>query len=344
MEIVDAIGKGPRGEAFILAPAGVLADGPALERAFRRAKKPFLLVKDGNGLGVYGADAHWLIPAGVDVFPWVSKHLAPLIAWVEASPRSIASPWITTSRRMPAAQTFRHTGDIGDAIACLPVLRQLGGGEMVIANHPKHQESPGYYLAIKGAKYEALRPLLAAQSYIAAVRYDESVEGITHDFADFRRHYAPTHSLAEAQARHLGVSDLDLSPWLVADPDPRSAGRVIVARSPRYQNPDFPWRSIAQSLRGLMLFVGFAEEHRDFQRTAGIPVEHMPITDFLDLARLIAGSRLFIGNQSSPCWVAMGLGHPLLQETAGPNPDSIVPRDNAVFFAGGQVDLGQFGF
>lgn len=33
--------------------------------------------------------------------------------------------------------TFYHTGDLGDIIAALPVIRHLGGGELFIGNHPK---------------------------------------------------------------------------------------------------------------------------------------------------------------------------------------------------------------
>jgi hypothetical protein len=49
------------------------------------------------------------------------------------------------------------------------------------------------------------------------------------------------------------------------------------------------------------------------------------------MASLIAGSSLFIGNQSVHCWIAMALGHPLVQESWPQQQDSMVARDNAIF-------------
>jgi ADP-heptose:LPS heptosyltransferase len=43
------------------------------------------------------------------------------------------------------------------------------------------------------------------------------------------------------------------------------------------------------------------------------------------LAKLIEGSAIFIGNQSSPFWIAASLNHPAIQETSPDIPDSIVP-------------------
>lgn len=336
MEIVDDLAKAPRGAAFLFQPAGSIAVD--LEGEYQKSGKPFLLVRGGGGVGIYPPEAHWLVPAGAGI-EWMEKHLGPLIAWVDVPGGK--SPAVSAP---PKANVFRHTGDIGDCLASLPAIRQLGGGRLVISNHPEHAKLPSYYLAIKGTKYEALRPLLAAQRYITEVTYDESGKGITHDFAYFRNFYESHTSLAQAHASHAHVENLDLSPWLEAEPDPRSAGRVIVARSPRYQNPEFPWRKVGEQIRPLMLFIGHPEEHRAFQHVVNGPVDYIRTADFLEVARLIAGSRLFMGNQSSPCWVAMGLGHPLIQETAKSNPDSIIPRDNAVFCAGRQVDLGRFGF
>jgi hypothetical protein len=44
---------------------------------------------------------------------------------------------------------------------------------------------------------------------------------------------------------------------------------------------------------------------------------------------------MFIGNQSSPFWIAAGLHHPLIQETCLDVPDSIVRYEGANYFIDG---------
>jgi ADP-heptose:LPS heptosyltransferase len=72
------------------------------------------------------------------------------------------------------------------------------------------------------------------------------------------------------------------------------------------------------------------EEHREFEREFG-KVEHLPTQDLLQVARLIAGSDLFIGNQGCPAWIAMAIGHKLIQETNDNEFSSVIERPNACF-------------
>jgi ADP-heptose:LPS heptosyltransferase len=58
-----------------------------------------------------------------------------------------------------------------------------------------------------------------------------------------------------------------------------------------------------------VVFLGLAEEYRTFKCVAPRARHHEP-RDFLDMARVIKGSKCFVGGQSSPWWVAEGLGHP----------------------------------
>lgn len=67
-------------------------------------------------------------------------------------------------------------------------------------------------------------------------------------------------------------------------------------------------------------FVGTAAEHQDFCRSVG-PVPWIATADFLDLARVIAGSELFVGNQSCPSALAEGLKHTMILEVYPPLPN-----------------------
>jgi hypothetical protein len=110
----------------------------------------------------------------------------------------------------------------------------------------------------------------------------------------------------------------------------RAAGRVVVARSNRYHNGLFPWERVRRVYGEKMLFVGLENEHELFERENG-QIEYAPTNDLLELAELIAGADMFIGNQSCPMWIAFGLGKRIIQETWLGGPNSCVPKANAIY-------------
>src|SRR5262249_42277794 len=143
-------------------------------------------------------------------------------------------------------------------------------------------------------------------------------------------------SLADWQARIVLGRRASLEPWLSVRASPETAGRSVIARSLRYQNMLFGWpRQLARTRNPI--FVGLPIEHRAFSMAvASIP--YRPVSDALELAALIAGSDLFIGNQSLPCWIAMALGHRLVQESWPKGPNSRIERPNAEFILNAQGD------
>lgn len=192
---------------------------------------------------------------------------------------------------------------------------------------------------MEGARFNAIKPLVETQAYISAVRFEHRAEEIEFDLSGFRNVYSRQSNLSQAQARWLNVSNLNLDPWLEVRPSEASAGRIIVARSGRYHNPRFPWRRLIRAHGSRMSFVGLPEEFDEFVIASGgtATLNYLPTNTLLELASLIKGSDLFIGNQSCPCWIAMGLGHKMIQETHEWIRDSIVARENARFFSAGDV-------
>ena len=89
---------------------------------------------------------------------------------------------------------------------------------------------------------------------------------------------------------------------------------IVINRSSRYHNLLFPWRELVANRGHQMIFVGADREHEDFVRQFGF-VPRFETATLLDVARLIAGSRMFIGNQSCPMAIALGLGANVIQET-----------------------------
>lgn len=230
-----------------------------------------------------------------------------------------------------------HSGDIGDLIAFLPVLRQLGGGQIVCSqsNNPR-QFKPGF---------ELLRRLMEAAPFVESFEWQDHPKDITHDITQFRKpFYKPDRTLSLSQANAIGIEELDMDPWLYAHPSAHSFGRVVVGRSERYHNPAFPWRETIKRYGPRMIFVGLPREKQLFDQliarvNPALRVEFYRIVDFLDLAELIAGCHFFLGNQSSPGWVAMGLGKQIVQETsAANNKDSMVARDNSQYVTSNLYD------
>lgn len=183
-------------------------------------------------------------------------------------------------------------------------------------------------------RYNFLRPLLTAQPYIAGTNFEYCSKRVTHNLSTFRVDTQLKHgeSLAHWQARHIGIDpdDLDLSPWLQVEPSKVSQGKVIIARSSRYHVQTFPWRHLVHQHAGKLLFVGLHDEHSAFQKSFG-DIPYVPVRDALEMAQLIAGADLFIGNQSCPCWIALGVGQNLIQETFPPSPNSRIFRPNAKY-------------
>jgi hypothetical protein len=350
----------------------------SLTKAYLQSGKEFLLSSDLNppfdlagGIGVYGPNTHWLVPEAVPAQSrnaWIAKHLRPLTAFTSLiqhtygnyNERGLASP-----HRFPqdnhilrsnavlfhadkfqqlipngATTRFYHTGDLGDIVAALPVIRQLGGGELVVGNHGAGWRS------MEGARFNAIKPLIEAQPYISSIRFEYPPERIDFDLSGFRNVYSRNYSLSEAQAKWLNVINLNLDPWLEVTPSESSRGRIIVARSGRYHNPKFPWVQLVRFYGGRISFVGLKDEFDAFVRSTGGMgvITYMDTGSLLEVAALIKGSDLFIGNQSCPCWIAMGLGHRMIQETHAFIHDSIVTRENARFFTGANrncfADLG----
>lgn len=144
------------------------------------------------------------------------------------------------------------------------------------------------------------------------------------------------------QSKGLGHGISPNKKWLFVDPSKESNGRIVCARSERYRNGSFPWSRIVKHYGERLLFVGLQHEHAEFCSSFG-GVQWKPVTNFLEMAQVIAGSELFIGNQSSPMTIAEGLKHPTIQETSTDPADCIYFRDNAQWVDNGGCTLPDIG-
>ena len=230
-------------------------------------------------------------------------------------------------------KTFKHSGDMGDIIYSLPTIRSLGGGILYldINNSIADHFTKKYF--------DILRPLILSQPYIQEVQI-WSGEPINHNLDLFRTNASGKQvdlsffNLCEA---HLDRFNLDKNlkdeQWLFVDfplKYEEEFRTIIFARSARYHNNDFNWNTIVNEYGRSAFFVGIQSEYDDFIKQyncKNIPFKETK--DLLNLARYIAGSELFVGNQSCPYAIAEGMKKNTILEVCSYSPNCLFERPNA---------------
>lgn len=229
-------------------------------------------------------------------------------------------------------------GDAGDLFLMLATLKYKGG-------------TFDCYLRDNGAtkgivsRAHLVKPLLEAQPYINAVRIWKR-EDIDWSSEGFRPSYhRRDDNLAGAHARHaMAVGFIkempDFSqPWLTVEGDKKWKDYVVINRTPRYNNPYFPWNRVVEHYGERLIFIGASDEYEAFCRQFD-RVRYCITNDFLEAAKVIAGSALFIGNQSACMTIAEGLKHPRILEAGLHVCDCIYhPANNVQHVIDGTVTL-----
>jgi len=230
------------------------------------------------------------------------------------------------------------TGDAGDTFGLACVIKSMPNGP-----HRLLLRDDGRTKGIVNRAH-LITPLLNAQDYLTCEVWDskESIDWASEGFRD--GFHSTTHSLVKSHENHgrsVGIIRNPVNvnePWMTVTPSPATKDRVVIARSPRYQNPHFPHKKIRDIYGKSLLFIGLKEEHDAYQRAYG-RVEYLPCKDFLEVAEAIAGSFLAISNQTAFWWVASALGHKRILEVSTSTCDSIIKTGDAQFVIDGEVTL-----
>jgi hypothetical protein len=194
-------------------------------------------------------------------------------------------------------RTWLHGGDSGDLIYALAAMQAGGGGHLYLTCIEGTREP------MSNSKIEFLTPLLITQHYIQSVGIWQG-EPVAKDFIVSRHLMFPDTDLATQQWRCV-IDDLEPDvkvSWLTV-PVAAKHGRPVFARSDRYRNKNWDafWTELKASSPDA-LFVGTAAEFDEFGHG-----EHYLARDALDLAQVIYGASVFVGNQSLPYALAEGL-------------------------------------
>ncbi len=225
-------------------------------------------------------------------------------------------------------RTAIHSGKLGDVIYALPTCRALGVNHLVL--NIEVAAKSAFSLELSRAK--ELIPLLLEQRYLNKVSLCESAfnlselaenpEGIHYNLDMFQRvdalqvpsekEKAPgsgrtalahlAQICAHAQGTHVDLSE----PWLTAPAAPASAPYVVVSVAPRWRSfSPWYWQTLVQGLPKVYL-VGLPHELKPY-RLEQDNIEWVQAKNHLDLATLISGAQLFLGNISFPYALAEGL-------------------------------------
>lgn len=220
--------------------------------------------------------------------------------------------------------TALHSGDLGDVIYSMPTLRRIF--ELTRHKPTLHLVTRPWTKEFTKSRFLSIKPLLESQEYIGGVSDKEPDKEPDYDFSTFRSGGMPWgRDIVALHSRWMLGEARPYKPWLVVHPDPRTSGRILLHRSPRYRNHQFDWGAVVEAAGDKALSVCTEDEHDGLEKAAGAKIERLGAGDFLELAGMIRGSEQFVGNQSSPMAVAIGLGHPTLQEITSWIPDCIYP-------------------
>ena len=229
--------------------------------------------------------------------------------------------------------SFRHSGDIGDVVFSMPTARYLVG-ENGMASYYLSQWHGHTRVLMNKDSQEFLAPLLESQRYVLRCEMYRG-ESIVYDFDDFRRYWS-VHAaeygvnLAEWMARTFDVPTKVVNePWL--DIEPLKIAPVVVHRSSRYHNGEFPWKRVLEHYKRDIVVVGLKVEHDQLCGQNNLNLPFYQVKDALELAQVIAGCQLFIGNQSLPHAIAEGLKKPKILEVSMVDPNCVFERKDAQY-------------
>ena len=210
-----------------------------------------------------------------------------------------------------ASVSFHHSGNCGDIIYSLPTVKELArnGKARMLLNINQAAKYENFHplgnVMLNKTMADMLAPLLLHQPYIESCEIYEQGD-FDYNLDTFRSYtfLLDRGSIARWYFHVFAISAPLYKPWLTAPVNADAKDAIIIARSHRYRNPHISYDFLSRYPK--LLFIGVREEYDDMKLM--IPsLVWRPVKDFLEMASLLNGCRLFIGNQSFPFSIAEGL-------------------------------------
>lgn len=232
---------------------------------------------------------------------------------------------------------FKQSGDIGDLIYSLPIIRNINGGNLLLNTKGLTSKKPdGSNSGFDKQLYNLLKPLLEAQHYIRNVKELANNDKIDINLDFFRvnsNFLNPSENKKTLCENILSSFEVPFAatniPWINCNQ--KKIAKYVISRSTRYRNEnEEKLKILISQLKDEKIFIGLPHEHADFQEKFGT-ISYYKVRDFLEMAEIINGSEMFIGNQSSPMALAIALHKPFIQESYTKHPDCVFRRENAKY-------------
>lgn len=214
---------------------------------------------------------------------------------------------------------YTHSGDLGDIIYGMKCLKEINDPESAF-----YCVNRNVTKAFTKERFDTIAPLIEAQPYIGSVHYGEPSTPSTHPMEYYRTSWAKDSTIYGRHCHHLNLPKRPHLPWLSVG-DYEKNYDVIFHRTRRYTNDLFPWKQVAEYFGDRALVIGFPEERRALMDLCGRTLREWQPKDFLELAKKIRGCSCYVGNQSSPMAIAIGVGANVIQETYLALPDCSYP-------------------
>ena len=187
---------------------------------------------------------------------------------------------------------------MGDIIYSLPTIMAYGGNAVL-------------YLKFNHLKF--FYELLKQQPYICEIKDKTTIES---PFINLDK-YRPVSRIKKSQ--HLVLSHLESqqqensnwinNPWLFFI-EPKYVADIIINRTKRYHDKqEIDW-NLLKPYENKCKFIGYEKEWKQFVQEYNLDIPFFPIANGLELAQIIKGSKLFIGNQSCSFSLAEAMKHP----------------------------------
>ena len=211
-----------------------------------------------------------------------------------------------------------HSGNVGDIVYSLPLAKSFGKVE--------------YYLNISHLMNEKLAksilPLLEKQPYIEKVKlYNAKTDKYDWNLDIFRQIHAM--DIVQLTLAHLIKFNCyyNLAEPYIHNIEPNYVADIIINRTMRYWGDlDYlNYWEILEKYGDRAIFIGYEKEYELFRSKFDRKkkLEYYKTEDFLEVAQIIKGSKVFIGNQSCCFAIAEAMKTPRILEICREVPNCI---------------------
>ncbi len=204
---------------------------------------------------------------------------------------------------------FKHSGNCGDIIYAIPAMLAIAKGRPIHLHCNINREAsygkkvhPLGNVMLNSKMVEMLQPLILSQAGFVTC---DMLDGQEIDIdLDLIRDYPFLLNRGNISRWYFLIFGeyypLD-KPWLSVMPDTSLQNAILVARSQRYHAPGISYDFLRTYEQ--VFFIGVEAEFEEMKLS--VPhIQYKPVRNFLEMAGLIAGCKLFIGNQSFPYSIA----------------------------------------